>query len=156
MTRETNAPTDADLDRMLEASERLLAAHVKSGGKPETFQLRLIHRKRRTDAQKAKASQPKLAITESVPAEKREEWLKTLRDEFRKPMTEEERTQAASGHDQLALSFQEALDSGDLEDAIHAAFRIARKVHCGCFGYRGVDPDPARWSPEVKQQLGVE
>lgn len=146
---DNNTLSNEQLDAFLDANERLLEAHVKAGGKPEDLQLRLIHRKRHNDAAAAKAAQPALGIARGAGS------LQALVEEFRKPVTEAERAEANGGMDQLLISFHEFLDAGDLEDAIHAAFRVARKAHIGVFNAQALDIDPSRWSPIARKAYGL-
>ena len=152
----TAPPTDSELDHLQELTDQLLAAHVAAGGTPQDLQLRLVHRKRKTDAAKAKSAQPRLEMHQRGMADcDCPQILKALTDEFRKPITDIERSQAAAGMDQLLISFQEFLDAGDLEDAIHAAFRVARKAYIGQFSHLGLPIDLKEWHADAKKAFGV-
>ena len=160
MVKEKPAPpSDADIDQLQAFTDRLVEAHLAAGLSPQDLQLRIVHRKRKNDAVKAKAAQPALNLQPDKPGQPTDTHnlaLAALIAEFRKPVTERERVEAAAGMDQLLIAFQEDLEAGDFEDAVHSAFRVARKAWAGNFTHLGLDPDPAKWSADVKKNFGME
>jgi hypothetical protein len=104
---------------------------------PLLIHARINERRRKRAHNKAKAEQPELGLRQqhSLPAMSEvhhaaQRACDILKAEFRKPTTQDERDH--SGMDQLLFTVQECLDAGDLEDAVFALVRVARRAWGTC------------------------
>jgi hypothetical protein len=102
------------LDALLDADE------AANGTDKLALHAQLQERRRKRAHAVAKQTQPAVGLAI-------EDWDKTVAF-IRAPLTAEDMSQDAGALDHLLLTVQDAIDEGNQEDAVLAAFRVVRKV----------------------------
>jgi hypothetical protein len=123
-------PTDTK-NTVASAIDQILDAAEQDGTNPLVIHA-MIHEHRRKRAHaKAKVQQPALGLATASQGLRQggfPDTITELRTFWRSPLTPEDADASAGAMDYLLQTLDETMDAGDVDDAIFAALRVARKA----------------------------